>query len=69
VRISNPTEPGNSREKELPVDTGAVYTVVNGRDLREVGIEIVDRMDFYSINNQKLTREVGVSVIEAMGRR
>ncbi len=68
VKISNPTEPSKSREKELLVDTGAVYTVVNGRTLREVGIEAVDKMDF-SISNEKLTREVGVSTIEVKGRR
>ena len=69
VKISNPNEPSKYREKELLVDTGAVYTVVNARDLREVGIGIIDKMDFYSINNQKLTREVGVSIVEVMGRR
>jgi len=69
VRISNPNQPSKYCERELLVDTGAVYTVVNAMDLREIGIQSVDKMDFYSINNQKLTREVGVSVIEVMGRR
>jgi len=69
VRISNPSDPERSDEKELLADTGAVYTVVNRRDLSKVGIKVTDQMDFYSINNQKLTREVGVSNIEVMGRR
>jgi len=69
VKISNPAEPSKSGEKELLVDTGAVYTVVNGRTLREVGIVAVDKMEFHSISNEKLTREVGVSTIEVKGRR
>jgi len=69
VRIAHPGQPSKYRETELLVDTGAVYTVVKAKDLRELGIESVDKMDFYSINNQKLTREVGVSIIEVMGRR
>jgi clan AA aspartic protease len=69
VRISNPTEPTRFHEKEFLVDTGAVYTLVNGKILTEIGIGIVDKMEFRSINNQKITRGVGVSLIELMGRR
>ena len=32
-----------------------IYTVVTANDLRELGIESADKMDFYSLNNQKLT--------------
>lgn len=69
AKISNPNQPNKYREKEFLVDTGAVYTVVNARDLREIGIESEQKMDFYSISNQKLAREVGVSLVEVMGRR
>jgi predicted aspartyl protease len=69
AKISNPTHPDRHREKELLVGTGAVYTVVNAKDLRDVGIQSIDKMEFYSINNQKLKREVGVSMIEVMERR
>ncbi len=69
VRIVNPRQPSRYREGDLLADTGAVYTVVSGKSLAELGIESVDKMEFCSINNQKLIREVGVSVIEIMGRR
>jgi len=69
VEISNPSEPSQSRIRELLVDTGAVYTVVNGRLLREIGIRPVDKMEFRSISNEKLIREVGVSGIQLAGRR
>jgi clan AA aspartic protease len=69
VKISNPTEPRKFQETELLVDTGAIFTLVNGRVLREVGIGVADKMEFHSINNQKLTRGVGVAAIELMGRR
>jgi len=69
VKISNPADPSISRQNELLVDAGAVYTVVNGRTLRDVGIRVVDKMEFRSNSNEKLTREVGVSEIEVMGRR
>jgi predicted aspartyl protease len=69
ARVSNPSQADRYREKELLVDAGAIYTVVNAKDLRDVGIESVDKMEFYSINNQKLTREVGVAIVEFMKRR
>ncbi len=69
VRISNPDQPSKYREIELLVDTGAVYTVISARLLREIGIQSVDKMDFHSISNEKLTRGVGVSIIEVMGKR
>jgi clan AA aspartic protease len=69
VKIANPNQPARYRETELLVDTGAVYTVVNRRSLRDLGIGSVDKMEFYSINNEKLIRDVGVSMVELMGRR
>jgi len=69
VKIANPSQPTRYRDVELLVNTGALYTVVNGRSLRELGIESVDKMEFYSINNEKLIRDVGVSVVELMGRK
>lgn|SRR3990170_1227895 len=69
VKIANPKAPERFRETELLVDTGAIYTVVDGKSLRQIGIESMDKMEFYSINNEKLVREVGVSVIEVMGRK
>jgi len=44
ARISNPTQPNKFREKELLVDTCAVYTVLNAKDLREIGIESVKKL-------------------------
>jgi clan AA aspartic protease len=69
VKIANPQQPGRFHEAELLVDTGAVYTVVNGRILTDLGIEPVDKMEFYSINKQRLVRKVGVSIVEVMARR
>lgn len=69
VKIANPSQPARYHEVELLVDTGAVYTVVRGRSLRDLGIESVDKMEFCSINSEKLVRDVGVSVVELMGRR
>jgi clan AA aspartic protease len=69
VKLANPNQPGRYQEVDLLVDTGAIYTVLNGKKLRELGIESVDKMESYSINNQRLTRDVGVSLIEVMGRR
>ena len=69
VKLANPNQPSRYQEADLLVDTGAIYTVVNGKKLGELGIESVDKMEFYSINNQRLARDVGVSLIEVMGRR
>jgi len=69
VKVANPSQPARYREAELLVDTGAEYTVVSKRSLRDLGIESVEKMEFCSINNEKLIRDVGVSVVELMGRK
>jgi predicted aspartyl protease len=46
VRITNPRQTAKYRDAELLVDTGAVYTVINGKSLTHVEIETVDKMEF-----------------------
>lgn len=69
VKISNPREPSRSHQRELLVDAGAVYTVINGKALGEIGIEAIDKMEFRSISNEKLIRKIDVSEIEVRGRK
>jgi len=51
VKLAKPSQPGRYQQADLLVDRGAMYTVVNAKKLRDLGIKSVDKMDFYSINN------------------
>jgi len=59
VRIPNPTDEKRFLETEILVDTGAAYTVISSKRLKELGMESAERMVFYSIGNEKLIRDVG----------
>jgi hypothetical protein len=39
VHMANPADPGRGFEEELLIDSGAVYSVVSGDKLGEIGIE------------------------------
>lgn len=50
---------GPSREIEAMVDTGAVYTTLPSRLLRELGIEPVDRGVFLLADGRRVEMEIG----------
>jgi clan AA aspartic protease len=64
LRISNPADPSRRFERRLIVDSGAVYTIVPGPLLREIGIE-PDRVQRFELaDGRVVTREVGSAVYE-----
>ncbi len=50
---------GPSREIEAMVDTGAAYTTLPARVLRELGIEPVDRGVFLLADGRRVDMEIG----------
>jgi len=69
VKVINPRDERKFAEMELVVDSGAVYTVIDGRKLRGMGVESTEKMEFHFISNEKVIRGVGISGIEVMGRK
>jgi len=64
IRVYNPADPSMFREVGLLVDTGAVYAIIPGRVLREVGIEPREKRVFRLANGQEIERDVGIAIIE-----
>ena len=58
LRISN-MNGGASREIEATVDTGAAYTTLPARLLRELGIEPMDRGVFLLADGRRVEMELG----------
>lgn len=50
---------GSSREIEATVDTGAAYTTLPARLLRELGIEPIDRGVFLLADGRRVEMEIG----------
>ncbi len=67
ARIWNVENPSITRDVELLVDTGAVYTVLPSSLLRELGVRPIGRRKFRLANNQVIERDVGVIGIEVEG--
>jgi len=64
LRLSNPADSSQGFEHRLIVDSGAVYTIVPAKLLREIGIE-PDRLQRFELaDGRSVTREVGSAVYE-----
>ncbi len=60
---------GRRKEVELMVDTGALYSMVPGALLRELGIQPVSRLEFEMANGQPIQRDVGEARFFYDGRK
>ncbi len=56
-------------EKELIVDTGSVYTWINGKELCEIGIKPHTERSFKTITGEVVRRKIGRALIEINGKR
>ena len=52
VRIANPTDPKRYRDLEFLVDSGAIYTVVPKKILKEIGIRPRSKPSFLLANGE-----------------
>lgn len=64
VRICNPADRKRGRDFRLLVDSGAVYTIVHGDDLKELGIEPEGKRRFRMADGTVIERGFGVAVAE-----
>ena len=59
VRVSNPAKPNKARDVEFLVDSGALYTVLPGSELKSLGIEPTSTEEFTLANGEHLRLRVG----------
>jgi len=59
VYIHNPEKPVQCCEVTLPVDTGAMYTIVPSKILDDLGIKSLGRRRFTLADGRKIDRHIG----------
>ncbi len=67
VTISNPADRTRRWEGEFLIDTGAIDTVVPGRHLRAIGIQVLDTRRYAMADGRVSELDVGVATVEFMG--
>jgi predicted aspartyl protease len=68
VRISNPADASRGGEAEMLVDSGAIFSVVPGDELRALGMAPEKTERFSLADGSSVTREVGIARFEVAGR-
>ena len=68
VRLSNPRDRRRAVEKELLVDSGAIYAVVPAPVLQRIGVRPSGRETFTLADGTHITRSVGTAFFEIDGR-
>ena len=69
VRIANPADSKRYRDLEFLVDSGAIYTVVPEKILKELGIRPHSKRSFFLANGEKIERRMGNISFEYRGLR
>lgn len=69
LRISNPRAPSRGFDHELVVDTGALYSILPGTLLADIGIEPDRSQTFELADGRRVQREVGGALYELKGIR
>ncbi|RMH55194.1 MAG: aspartyl protease [Candidatus Hydrogenedentota bacterium] len=68
IYIANP---GNSRKRrrvECLVDSGAVFSLIDGKKLRELGIRPNREEEFFFANGERVVRKIGNALFFFQGR-
>jgi clan AA aspartic protease len=61
VRIAHPSDSQRHRDIEFLVDSGAIYTVVPKKILKELGINSHSKRSFLLANGEKFERRMGTA--------
>ncbi len=69
LKVANPADPSQSFQEDLLVDSGAVYSVVPGTHLAQIGISPHSRRTFILANGESVERDMGTAIFEYQGRR
>ena len=64
VRIANPADFKRHSDLEFLVDSGAIYTVVPKKILRQLGIRSHSKRPFILANGEKIERRIGNIAVE-----
>jgi clan AA aspartic protease len=69
VRVGNPADGGRTRDVKCLVDSGAVYSLIPGEVLEDLGIRPHSSRDFVLADGQVVHRRLATATFEYEGRR
>ena len=69
VRLANPVGSARYQDVDFLVDSGAIYTFVPRKILREIGISPHSKRSFFLANGEKFERQVGTADVIYKKRR
>ena len=69
VEVANPTDSKRSAMIECLVDTGAIYSVVEGKILRNLGIKHDDKITLSLADGNKVVRRTGEALFKVKNKR
>ena len=68
LEIANPARPNRTRRLRFLIDSGAVYSVVPKRVLRELGIRSIGEETFTLADGSEIVREKGIAFFKYKDR-
>jgi len=64
VEVGNPSNPDITKKLEFLIDSGAIYSVVPGAILEELGIKRLGKQEFRLADGTKVAREKGIALFK-----
>ncbi len=68
VEVANPSRPSRTKKLEFLVDSGAVFSVVSKKILKELGIKPLSKQTFRLADGRKVVRKKGSAVFKFENR-
>ncbi|MBM4167052.1 MAG: aspartyl protease [Ignavibacteria bacterium] len=64
IEIGNPSNPSKTKAVEFMVDSGAIYSVVSKKILKELGIRPIGEQTFRLANGDLILRKKGIALFK-----
>lgn len=68
IQVANLNSPSETRQVDVMVDSGAIFSVLPGDLLRELGIKPLTTENFFLADGKKISREKGGAVFKYGGK-
>ena len=68
VEVANPSRPKKSKTLKFLVDSGAVYSVIPKKILKDLGIKPIGKETFRLANGSKIVRKKGIAFFKYQDR-
>jgi clan AA aspartic protease len=69
VKLSNPVKPQKIFKRKFLVDSGAVYSVVPEKILKDLKIKPIDKQEFILANGESVVKDIGEVKIDILNKQ